>query len=58
MHDPTALVWICAVQHIDRRLGVEVVYRDYGTSCTLMDPHTGKINWTGTHLLPLVLRVQ
>lgn len=34
-----------AVQHLDSRLGVEVVYRDYGTSCHLIDPSTGTIYW-------------
>ncbi len=35
----------CTLQHIDSSLGVEVVYRDYGTSCALFDPSTHTLNW-------------
>lgn len=38
-------VLYCPVQHLDSRLGVEVVYRDYGTSCHLIDPSTHTLNW-------------
>jgi nitrate reductase gamma subunit len=34
------------VQHLDARLGVEVVYRDYGTACHLIDPNSHSLNWT------------
>lgn len=33
------------MQHLDSRLGVEVGYRDYGTSCHLIDPSTHTLNW-------------
>lgn len=33
------------LQHLDSSLGVEVVYRDYGTSCQLFNPATHSINW-------------
>ena len=33
------------MQHLDSRLGVEVTYRDYGTSCALTGPATGALNW-------------
>lgn len=34
-----------ADQHLDPRLGVEVIYRDYGTACHLIDPDTHSLNW-------------
>lgn len=36
---------VLLLQHLDSSLGVEVVYRDYGTSCHLIDPTTHTLNW-------------
>lgn len=45
--NPVVPVHCCcaAVQHLDARLGVEVVYRDYGTACDLISPSTHSLNW-------------
>lgn len=38
------VLWL--LQHLSPSLGVEVVYRDYGTYCSLVDPATGRLAWS------------